>query len=218
MSIQLILFDLDGTLVDTSRDITNALNYSLNPYGLDGISVEATIKVVGEGLTRLIEKVLGEERYHLKETVFKRFLDYYSAHLIDNSVIYPNVKETLDILSGYRKAVISNKRENLSVNLLKQLDLDRYFDLIVGSDTTPERKPSAGPLLYAFSKLHISPLEALMVGDSQYDIAAGHNAGVKTVAVTYGYQEKSLLTAADYLIDSFGDLPGILDIASSKFI
>ena len=97
MSIQLILFDLDGTLVDTSRDITNALNYSLSPYGLDGISVDATIKVVGEGLTRLIEKVLGEERYHLKEAVFKRFLDYYSAHLIDNSIIYPDVKETLDI-------------------------------------------------------------------------------------------------------------------------
>jgi phosphoglycolate phosphatase len=218
MSIQLILFDLDGTLVDTSRDITNALNYALRPYGLDGISVEATIKVVGEGLTRLIEKVLGEERYHLKDAVSKRFLEYYSAHLIDNSMIYPDVKETLDMLSGYRKAVISNKRENLSVNLLKQLDIDRHFELIVGSDTTPERKPSAGPLLYVFSKLHISPLEALMVGDSQYDIEAGHNAGVKTVAVTYGYQERRLLTAADYIIDSFRDLPGILDIASSKFI
>jgi phosphoglycolate phosphatase len=218
MSIQLILFDLDGTLVDTSKDITNALNYSLSPYGLDGISVEATIKVVGEGLTRLIEKVLGEERYHLKDAVSKRFLDYYSAHLIDDSQIYPYVRETLDMLSGYKKAVISNKREYLSVKMLKQLDLDKYFELIVGSDTTPERKPSAGPLLYVFSKMHISSREALMVGDSQYDIEAGHNAGVKTVAVTYGYQVKRLLTAADYLIDSFRDLPGILDIASSKFI
>ena len=218
MSIQLILFDLDGTIVDTSKDITNALNYALSPYGLDGISVEATIKIIGEGLTRLIEKVLGEERYHLKDAVSKRFLDYYSAHLVDNSQIYPDVKETLDMLSGYRKAVISNKRENLSVNLLKQLDLDRHFELIVGSDTTPERKPSAGPLLYVCSKLHISSREALMVGDSQYDIEAGHNAGTKTVAVTYGYQERSLLTAADYQIDSFRDLPRILDIASSKFI
>jgi len=218
MSIQLILFDLDGTLVDTSRDITNALNYALSPYGLDGISVKATIKVVGEGLTRLIEKVLGEERYHLKVAVSKRFLEYYAAHLVDNSRLYPDVEETLDMLSGYRKAIISNKRENLSVNLLKQLDLDRHFELIVGSDTTPERKPSAAPLLYACSKLHISPLEALMVGDSRYDIEAGHNARVKTVAVTYGYQERGLLTAADYIIDSFRDLPGILDMASSKFI
>jgi phosphoglycolate phosphatase len=128
MSVQLILFDLDGTLVDTSRDITNALNYALSPYGLDGISVDATIKVIGEGLTRLIEKVLGDERYHLKNVVSTRFLDYYSAHLIDNSKIYPYVRETLDKLAGYRKAVISNKRENLSVNLLKQLDLDRHFD------------------------------------------------------------------------------------------
>ena len=218
MSVQLILFDLDGTLVDTSRDITNALNYALSPYGLDGISVDATIKIIGEGLTRLIEKVLGDERYHLKNAVSTRFLDYYSAHLIDNSKNYPYVRETLDKLAGYRKAVISNKRENLSVNLLKQLDLDRHFDLIVGSDTTPERKPSAGPLLFVFSKLQISSQEALMVGDSQYDIEAGHNAGTRTVAVTYGYQERRLLTAADYLIDSFGDLPRILDIASSKFI
>jgi phosphoglycolate phosphatase len=162
--------------------------------------------------------VLGEERYSLKDTVSKRFLDYYSAHLLDTSQIYPHVRETLDGLAGYKKAVISNKREYLSIKLLKELDLDRHFDLIVGSDTTPERKPSAGPLLYVFSKMLISPREAVMVGDSQYDIEAGHKAGAQTIAVTYGYQGKELLTAADYMIDSFRNLPGILDIASSKFI
>ncbi len=85
MQIKLIIFDLDGTLVDTSRDITNALNYALKPYGLRDLTVEDTIKMVGEGITRLIEKLLENERIQMRDTVIKRFLDYYSEHLVDFS-------------------------------------------------------------------------------------------------------------------------------------
>ncbi len=120
MTIKLILFDLDGTLVDTVKDISNALNYALRPYGSMNLSVEETKKLIGEGINRLIEKVLGNEGAQWRDAVIRRFLDYYSEHLTDNSTVYPYVRETLEKLIGYKKAVISNKREYLSRDLLEK--------------------------------------------------------------------------------------------------
>lgn len=210
MPIKLIIFDLDGTLVDTSIDITNALNYALKPYGMKDLMVEDTIKMVGEGITRLVEKVLGDEKIQKRDVVIERFLDYYTEHLIDYSSVYPHVRETLEKLNGYKKAVISNKREYLSTRLLDKLNLLKYFDLVIGSDTTSERKPSAIPVIHVFTKLGVSPQESIMVGDSNYDIEAGKKAGVKTVAVTYGYRERQYLKDADYVIDSIEELLTLL--------
>jgi phosphoglycolate phosphatase len=218
MPIKLIMFDLDGTLVDTSQDITNALNYAVEPFALKKLTVGDTIKMVGEGVTRLIEKVCGENQGDLREAVIQRFLDYYSNHLTDHSVIYPKVTKTLEKLYEYRKVVISNKRENLSRELLEKLQLLHYFELIIGSDTTPEKKPSAVPLIHAIEKCNVIPEEAVMVGDSKFDVEAGKRAGVKTIAVAYGYGEKPDLLEADYVIDSIDALPLILDMNSSKFI
>ncbi len=206
------MFDLDGTLVDTSTDINNALNYALSPYGFKNLSVEDTKKLVGEGLTRLVEKVIGEERINLRDDIIKRFIDYYSEHLTDYSIIYPGVKETLERLENYKKAIISNKRETLSRKLLIDITLNRYFDLVIGSDTVAEKKPSPAPIIYAISKFSVKPEESMIIGDSNYDIEAGKKAGVKTVAVTYGYKEKEFIKDADYMIDKFEDLLGVLDI------
>lgn len=218
MPMKLIMLDLDGTLVDTSQDITNALNYAGEPFALKKLTVKETIAMIGEGVTRLIEKACGEDKLDIGERVIERFLDYYSAHLTEHSVVYPYVRETLERLREYRKTVISNKRENLSVQLLNALDLLRYFDLVIGSDTTAEKKPSAVPLLHVLERFRALPEEALMAGDSKFDIEAGKRAGVKTLAVTYGYGEKQQLLEADYVIDSFDALPGILDMNSLKLI
>jgi phosphoglycolate phosphatase len=218
MPVKLLIFDLDGTLIDTGRDITNALNYALSSQGSKSLSVEDTIKMIGEGITRLIEKILGHERLQEKDEVIKKFLNYYSEHLTDYSTVYPYVRETLAQLDVYKKAVISNKREYLSVKLLNKLNLIDFFDMVVGSDTTSEKKPSALPILYVIEKIGVGPQESMIVGDSNYDIEAGRNAGIKTIAVTYGYREKEYLKNADHIIDRFNDLPAILDIISSKLI
>jgi phosphoglycolate phosphatase len=218
MTIKGILFDLDGTLVDTVTDIRNALNYALSPYGTKDLSVEETKKLIGEGLSRLIEKSLGKERITWKDAAIARFLDHYSKHIADNSIVYPFVRETLEKLSGYKKAIISNKKEDLSRDLLKKLDLLKHFELIVGSDTASEKKPSAVPVIYALSNFNIRSDEAVIVGDSTYDIEAGEKAGVKTIAVTYGYGERRHLLNADHIINSFNDLFLVLDIISTKFI
>jgi phosphoglycolate phosphatase len=218
MPIKLLMFDLDGTLVDTCRDITNALNYALNSYGLNSLTVEDTKKLVGEGLTKLVEKVLGNEKGRLLDDALGKFLDYYSEHIADYSRQYPLVRETLERLAGYKKAVISNKRESLSVRLLELLGLLKYFDLVVGSDTTSEKKPSSVPVIYVLRRLEISAGDAMMIGDSNYDIEAARKAGVKTIAVTYGYRGRQYLADADFMIDSFGGLPAVLDMTSSKLI
>jgi phosphoglycolate phosphatase len=212
------MFDLDGTLVDTVRDIANALNYALSAYGFNILTVEKTKEMVGEGLTRLVEKVIGKENFPMREEIVNTFLAYYSEHLTDYSSVYPQVRETLELLSRYKKAVISNKREHLSAKLLDTMKLLTYFDIIVGSDSTAAKKPSALPLIYVLDRFAIKPHEAVMVGDSTYDIEAGKQAKVKTIAVTYGYRKNSSLLDADFMIDSFKNLPAILDIISSKLI
>lgn len=234
MSKELVIFDLDGTLIDSSVDITNALNYALEPYSFRPLSVDDTIKMIGEGIARLIEKVVGsggngallqafaefpqnpQRLQEIQADVKNRFLEHYSVHILDNSREYPGVGETLKALGVYRKAVISNKMEALSKKVLHGLGLLKYFDVVVGSDTTPEKKPSPRPILKVLSDLRIHPNAALIVGDSNYDIDAGKAAGIITVAVTYGYRPREVIAHADYLIDRMTDLVPLLESIEEK--
>lgn len=228
MSIALVIFDLDGTLIDSSADITNALNRALAPYAVQPLTVTETIMMIGEGIPRLIEQVVGPEgngvllkavsRFpkdprklqEVRADVKDRFIEYYSGHILDHTKEYPGVRETLEQLGAYRKAVISNKMESLSRKVLDGLGLSRYFDCIVGSDSTPEKKPSPMPVRKVLSDLQLQPHQAVMVGDSNLDVDAGKAAGVLTVAVTYGYRPREVIAHADYLIDRMTDLVPLL--------
>ncbi|MCI0469938.1 MAG: HAD-IA family hydrolase [Nitrospirae bacterium] len=219
MPIKIIIFDLDGTLVDSSIDITNAINYAIKSYGIKPLAVQETISLVGEGITRLIEKVIEKNQGARgdslmlkgdKEILIQRFLEHYSSHIVDNTALYPHVSETLISLNDYRKAVISNKRESLSEEILDKLGILSHFDLVVGSDTTAEKKPSPLPIQYVLRRLDFKPEEAAIVGDSNLDIEAGKAAGIKTIAVTYGYRPAEMLGSADYAIDRMDKLIEIL--------
>ncbi len=215
MPITLIIFDLDGTLVDSSVDITDAINYALESHGMGRITVETAISLIGEGVTRLIEKLVERDPAWRgtfgKEQLLARFLDYYSVHLTDHTTVYQGVRETLERLSGYRKAVISNKREDLSMSVLKNLDLWRHMDLVVGSDTTAERKPSPIPILYVLDKFGAEKCDALIVGDSNFDVEAGRAAGIRTVGVTYGYRSVDFLKDADFIINKMEELIALVE-------
>ena len=234
MPKELVIFDLDGTLIDSRIDITNALNHALAPYAFRPLSVDETTTMIGEGITRLIEKVVGSagngvllqafaevHRYPLRlqeiqSEVKKRFIEHYSEHLLDCTGEYPGVRETLQALGRYRKAVISNKMEALSKKVLGGLGLLEYFDVVAGSDTTSEKKPSPRPVLKVLSDLRIHPAAALIVGDSNYDVDAGKAAGIMTVAVTYGYRPREVIAHADYVIDRINDLLPILERAGEE--
>ncbi|MBI5075969.1 MAG: HAD-IA family hydrolase [Nitrospirae bacterium] len=208
--LKLIIFDLDGTLVDSSMDLTNALNYAIEPCAIKKLTAAQTRSLVGEGITKLIENLLGPDRRDFQSLVLDRFMSHYSDHLVDFTVPYPGVAETLKDLSSYRKAVISNKREFLSRMVLEKLGLLQYFDAVLGSDSVGEKKPSPGPLMKVMDMLCCQPAETVIVGDSNVDIEAGKAAGTMTCAVTYGFRDVSLLQDADLVIDAFPDVSVVL--------
>lgn len=210
MPVRLIIFDLDGTLVDSRIDITNAINYALKDYGIGPYTVEEITSLVGRGITKLIEDLIKPYKEIPINNVIERFLEHYERHIIDNTRPYAGVKETLEELRDYKKAVISNKREYLSKKTLEGLGLLRYFEIVLGSDSTPEKKPSPLPVRMVLEKLNIPGSEAVIVGDSDLDIKAGKSAGVLTIAVSYGYRPRELLLEADHIIDSIKELTGLL--------
>jgi phosphoglycolate phosphatase len=212
MAIKMIMFDLDGTLVDSSLDICNAINYAIEGSGMSPVSVQETIGLIGEGITRLFQELTVRQNISIPiDPLVVRFSEHYSEHLLDNTTLYPGVAETLAVLDCCNKAVITNKRERSSVRILEAFGVAKYFDLIVGSDTTPERKPSPVPIHFALSKFGIAPNEAVIVGDSSYDIDAGRAAGITTIAVTYGYRPVDELQKAHYMVDHITEAPGIIE-------
>ena len=208
--LKLLIFDLDGTLTDTAQDIADAINYALKPFSPKIYSVEETKAMVGSGISKLLESLLPNKDAISKEAVTKRFLEYYANHLLDNTKVYPHVKETLSKLSGYKKAVVSNKRELFSKTILDRLGISEFFDIIFGSDSVPEKKPSPVPILKLLEISNVTRNEALIIGDSNYDIESGRAAGIKTVAVTYGFRSREVLKDADFIIDSFNELLNVI--------
>jgi phosphoglycolate phosphatase len=211
MRTRLLIFDLDGTLIDSSVDISNALNYAIEPFDLASVTVAETITLVGEGVTKLIEKLLEKRRKNIDlSVVLERFLQHYSAHFVDYTRPYPGTEGMLETLSGYKKAIISNKLESLSLRVLDALNLRKYFDYVAGGDTVPQKKPSPEPVFSVLSRFAAAPGEALLVGDSIYDIEAGRAAGVRTVAALYGYGTPGFAEMSDFEIKSIDALVDVV--------
>lgn len=210
MRVELVIFDLDGTLVETSLDLMASLNHAVAPFGAGPYDRQQTIDMVGEGVERLIGKALGPDRAEHGAAALSRFMEHYGAHIAVHSRPYPHVTETLEKLKGVKKAVLSNKNEALSKKLLAVLGIAHYFDLIAGSDTFSTMKPSPQPIFKILSALGVPINRAMMVGDSSLDIETGRRAGVKVVACTYGFRARALLKAADFMIDSMDELPGVM--------
>jgi phosphoglycolate phosphatase len=219
--MKLLIFDLDGTLADTGQDITNALNYSLEPFAVRDYSLEETKAMVGSGISKLLEslipydspaavKMKNQEGKKPEEVVLNRFLEYYYNHLIDNTVAYPQVPETLAKLTDYKKGILSNKREIYSKQVLEGIHILKYFECVWGSDSVREKKPSPVPVVDMLKHFHVSHNEAVLIGDSNYDIEAGKAAGIKVIAVTYGFRPREVLKDADIMIDSFHELLNVL--------
>jgi phosphoglycolate phosphatase len=185
-----IVFDLDGTLVDTAPDLTNALNDVLVRRGYTPVTLASVRAAVGRGARVMIETAL--RRAGAKddiEEMLAEFLVHYEANIAAESRPYPGTVAALERLheSGATLAVCTNKRERLSRLLLQALDLGRYFAALAGRDTFGVSKPDPGHLLGVIDRAGGTPTRAVMVGDSDVDLAAANSAGIPFILVTYGY-------------------------------
>jgi phosphoglycolate phosphatase len=212
IAVDLIVFDLDGTLADTLPDLTAAANFACRRLGLPEHSPEAIRGMIGGGERKLIERLVGASHQNRVEECLQLYLDHYTRHNGELTRLYPGVAETLALVSGKKLAVLSNKLQRLTRQTLEAIDIARFFAAIRGGGEGLALKPAPDPLLALTADLGVGPSRSLMVGDKIADIRAGQEAGAFTVAVTYGYGDLEALTAAspDFLLARFSQLPGIL--------
>ena len=211
MHIKLIIFDLDGTLVDSLPDLTDATNQMLARFNRPRLTPEQVRQLVGQGARNLVERALPGAAEDEIEQGLVAFLGYNEAHIADKTRLYPGVQETLDHFraKGLLLAVVSNKNTALCRKLIDQLGIGGYFAAVLGADSLPERKPSPAPVLKLLSDLTLDPPQAVMVGDSINDIAAGNGAGIITVGCSFGYGDAAELAGASYLVDEFTQIPSL---------
>ncbi len=208
--VRLVVFDLDGTLVDSAGDLATGINEALARVapGRPPLSLEVVKSFVGDGAAVLIQRTLRHLGLDLpKEQVLPVFLECYARHLLDTTLPYPGMLEALNALGDRTLAVLSNKPGDLSRDLLAGLGMASRFARIWGPDDAGARKPDPAGLRRLLADLGFAAAESAMVGDSGADVAAGRAAGVRTIAVAWGLNPKSLLQVpADRTIYQVGAL------------
>ncbi|MBS0268983.1 MAG: phosphoglycolate phosphatase [Proteobacteria bacterium] len=213
-----IVFDLDGTLVDTAPDLAEATNHVLSTLGLDRISELQIRPFVGHGALAMIDGAVKAHGRKLSERelhdLFEVFVVYYTAHLADYSVPYPHVIAALDGLKaeGATLAVCTNKMELQARAVLEAMKLDHYFSALTGRDSLGAYKPDPLHLTGTIARAGGVPQTSIMVGDSETDIKTAKAARVPIVAVSFGYSVDPVASfGPDAIIDDYRQLPGALE-------
>lgn len=200
MSAPIIVFDLDGTLVDTAPDLLDSLNHCLETVDMEPVKQEDINRIVGFGSRVMIERAFALRKRHLApdqlDALQAIFLEHYTANVPGHSRPFPGAVETIErfLAAGYTAAVCTNKLEGMSLSLLEALGLVGHFRAICGGDTFPMRKPDPGHLLRTIAMAGADPQRAVMVGDSRTDIDTAKAAGVPVIAVDFGYTDQHVST------------------------
>jgi phosphoglycolate phosphatase len=222
----LVVFDLDGTLLDTHVDLVESLNHTIAALDLAPVSYDDLTHLVGHGAKVMIERACALQGHSLEPEVLapllERFIVHYTENMPGRTKPYPGLVSAMDRLKaeGYKLAVCTNKLEALARTLLDRLNLTRYFDAITGGDTFAVRKPDAGHLLGTIEMAGGDPRRVLMIGDSANDILVAHNAGVPSVAVPFGYSDVPIETLEPtQVITHFSELtPELVDTLIGDYV
>ena len=219
MSAKLIVFDLDGTLIDSAPDLVEAVNFALTQLDKPTHSQATIQQWIGNGADVLVKRAL-LNNWHVGEipddfeVAFELFKNYYAEHDWVHSRLYDGVLETLQTLKndGFKLACVTNKTARFTNPLMETAGLAPYFDFIASGDTFAEMKPNPLPLLETAKLFAIAPENAWMIGDSINDISAGKRAGFKTIAVSYGYagQHSMADLNADYTVNAISKIVDLI--------
>jgi len=216
---EMILIDVDGTLVDSVPDLAYCVDEMMKDLGKSARGEEAVRNWVGNGVERLVKRALlgtldGEPDASLFDKAIKLFLQYYADNVCERSQLYPGVRDGMDFLksAGYRLGCVTNKAEQFTLPLLKALDIEHFFSIIVCGDTLAKKKPDPLPLLHAADFFKLKPTGCLMIGDSVSDVTAARAAGFQIVCMSYGYNHGQDIREfnPDRVIDSMTELRDIL--------
>lgn len=202
MDIRAVVFDLDGTLVDSRRDLAAAVNSVRRERGLEPLPVARVVTFVGEGARKLVRRSLPESvDGPAFESAFERFLECYYHRCLDETRPYPGIESLLDALAGrYPLAVLTNKPERHTRKILAGLGLCRWLRFALGGDSLAVRKPDPGPLLETARRLGAEPPRVLMVGDSATDAETARRAGAPAVLVRWGFGRTEDLEGFDAVL------------------
>jgi phosphoglycolate phosphatase len=220
MNAALVVFDLDGTLVDSSVDLANAVNALLRDLGAAAISTVDVTAMVGEGAAVLVRRALSARGLDpATPGALDRFLAHYDPHLLDNTKPYPGIVETLEGLSRHvALAVLTNKPAHATELMLRGLGLRRYFRDVIGGDTSWGRKPAPAGLLHLCEGAGVEPADTLVVGDSAVDLATARNAGTRICLARYGFGYRftgKVFSGDETFIDSPSELVPLLQLPPS---
>jgi phosphoglycolate phosphatase len=211
--VRVLIFDLDGTLIDSKLDLAYSVNAMLEHMGRAPLVHESIYSMVGNGVPVLVRRALGEGATDAEVAEgMPYFLSYYREHMLDNTVTYPGVREGLDLLVGRPMAVLSNKPVKFSQAIIEGLGLARYFRYIYGGNSFEKKKPDPVGVEILLRDFAVSQREAMMVGDSEVDVKTARNAGIWACGVTYGLGSEGLrVNPPDLMLDSLAELPAHLD-------
>lgn len=184
MNIETFLFDLDGTLVDSVADLSTAVNLLRAELDLEPLDRDTVRGYVGDGATWLVRRALPAAAFSARR--LQRFLDLYGEHLLDATRPYPDILPFLEHHAGRPLAVVTNKPLGLARDLLRGLDLERFFPVVIGGDSCAEKKPSPAPVRLALQRLGSTSAAAVLIGDHHTDLRAGAAAGVRTCFCAWG--------------------------------
>jgi len=209
-----IVWDLDGTLVDSAPDLATALNALLNEQGQQGHAVENVRPMIGHGVPKLIERGFRAAGAPLDaaaiDALVPRFIEIYSACATDSTRLVPHAREVLNHFyqAGVRQGLCTNKPYSVTRLIVGSLDISGFFQSIVGGDSTAAKKPHPLPLLTCLEELETRPADAVMIGDSGADVGAARAAGVPVILVPDGYTGAPAVSlGADYVVAGLADIP-----------
>lgn len=215
MSVSLVIFDLDGTLIDSAGDLAHAVNGMLAGYACAPLALSEVRAMIGDGMRKLVERALAARGLAVHEAAAaeRSVLQRYGAEPVRETVLYPGTRPALERLraGALDLAICTNKPEHLTAAILEELDLLDFFRQIVGGDTLPYRKPDGRVLRDMLAHFSTAPADALMVGDSEVDAAAAADAGVPLVLMRNGYRRGPIGDIAHLAaLDTLQELPGLI--------